>query len=99
MSTVEANVLIEPATCEVEKRRWQMLDHILRMNDHVPQKKTTIDSIKIKKQKGGRPNTSLLTTIKDDLKHHLLSIEKAIKLANDKKPWKLEKFVLWRTEL
>ena len=45
MST-EVNDLIEPATCEVKKRRWQMLCHFLRMDDHVPAKEATIDSIK-----------------------------------------------------
>ena len=89
MST-EVNVLIEPATCEVDKRLWQMLLHILRMDDHVPAKKATIDAIKTKKEKRGRPNTSLLTTIKDYLKRHSLSIEEAIELAKDRKTWKLE---------
>ena len=51
MSTEEVNVLIEPATCEVKKRRWQMLGHVLRMDDHVPAKKATIDAIKNKKDK------------------------------------------------
>ena len=78
MSTEEVNVLIEPATWEVKKRRWQMLGYILRMDDHVPAKKATIDAIKTKKEKQGRPNTRLLTTIKDDLKRHSLSIEEAI---------------------
>ena len=47
-STEKVNAFIEPATCEIKKRRWQMLDHVLRMNDHVPAKEATIDSIKTK---------------------------------------------------
>ena len=88
VSTKEVNALIEPATCEVKKRRWQMLGQILRKNDHVSAKKTTIDSIKTKKEKQGRPNTSLLITIKDDLKRHSLSIKEVIELAKDRKSCK-----------
>ena len=89
-STKEVNVFIEPVTCEAKKRRWQMLGHVMPMNDHVPANIATIDAIKTKKEKRGRPNTSLLTTIKDDLKRHSLSIEEAIELAKDWKSWKLE---------
>ena len=45
-----SNVLTEPVTCEVKKRRWQMLGHIWRMNDLVSGKKGTIDAIKTKKE-------------------------------------------------
>ena len=50
MSSEEVNVFIEPATCEVKKRRWQMLGHILRMDDHVSAEKAIIDAIKTRKK-------------------------------------------------
>ena len=90
MSTEKLNALIEPETCEVKKRRWQLLGHILRMDNHVPTKKATIDALKTKKEKREKPNTGLLTTIKNDLKRHSLSIDMAIELANDRKSWKLK---------
>ena len=64
-----------------------MLSHILRINDHAPAKKATIDVIVTKKEK---QNTSPLTTIKNDLKRHSLSIEEAIQLAKNRKSWKLK---------
>ena len=50
MSTEEVNVLIEPATCEVKKRRWQMLGHILRMGDYFLAKKQLLMSLKPKRK-------------------------------------------------
>ena len=50
MSTEKVNVLIEPPTCEVKKRLWQMLGHILRMDDHVPTKKQPLIPLKPKKK-------------------------------------------------
>ena len=70
---------------EMKKRRWKMLGHILGMDDHVSAKKATIDAIETKKEKRGRPNTSLLITIKDDLRSHSLSIKEGIELTKDRK--------------
>ena len=62
MKTETVNALIKPASQIVTRRRWQMLGHILRMNDLVPAKQSTITCLKKKNAKRGRPSTSLLTT-------------------------------------
>ena len=54
------------------------------MDDSVPAKQTTIDSINTKKEKRGKPNTNLFTTIKGALKHPFLSLEEVIELARQK---------------
>ena len=41
-------------------------------------------------EKRGRPSTSLLTTIKHDLKAHKLNIDQAVELVQDRDLWKLE---------
>ena len=67
-----------------------MLGYILRMDDLVPAKQSTINCLKKKNAKRERPNTSLLTTIKRDLKAHKLNIAQAVELAQDRDLWKLE---------
>ena len=42
------NALIEPASQVLTRRRWQMLGHILRMDDLVPAKQTTTKCLKEK---------------------------------------------------
>ena len=83
MKTKTVNALIEPASQIVTRRRWQMLGHILRMDDLVPAKQSTINCLKKKNAKRGRLSTSLLTTIKHDLKAHKLNIDQAVELAQD----------------
>ena len=90
MKTETVNALIEPASQVVRRRRWQMLGHILRMDDLVPAKQSTINCLKKKNAKHGRPSTSLLTTINHDLKAHKLNIDQAVELAQDRDLWKLE---------
>ena len=51
MKTETVNALIEPASQIVTRRRWQMLGHILRMDDLVPAKRSTINCLKKKKRK------------------------------------------------
>ena len=46
MKTESVNALIEPVSQVVARRRWQMLGHILRMDDLVPAKQSTIKTIK-----------------------------------------------------
>ena len=76
-STLSTNnkitILIEPASQIVVRRRWQILGHILPMDDLVPAKQSTINCFKKKNAKRGRPSTSLFTTIKHDLKAHKLN--------------------------
>ena len=60
------------------------------MNDLVLDKQTTISAMKQKNAKRGRPRTSLLKTIKHDLKAHKLKIEQAVELPQNKDIWKLE---------
>ena len=91
MKTETVNALIEPASQIVKRRRWQMLGHILRMDDLVPAKQSTINCLKKKNAKRGRPSTSLLTTIKHNLKAHKLNIDQAVELAQEKDLWKLER--------
>ena len=50
MKTETVNALIEPASQVVIRRRWQMLGHILRMDDLVPANQTTINCLKEKTQ-------------------------------------------------
>ena len=88
IKTKTVNALIEPASQVVTRRRWQMLCHIHLMNDLVPAKQTTIKCFK-KNAKRGRPSTSLLTTIKHDLKALKLKIDQAVELAQDRDLWKL----------
>ena len=90
MKTEIVNALIEPASQVVTMRRWQMLDHILRMDDLVPAKQSTINCLKKKYAKRRRPSTNLLTMIKHDLKAHKLTIDQAVELAQDRDLWKLE---------
>ena len=89
MKTETVNALFEPASQIVTRRPWQMLGHILRMDDLVPAKQSTINCLK-KNAKRGRPSTSLLTTIKHDLKAHKLNIDQAVELEQDMDLWKLE---------
>ena len=90
MKTETVNALIESASQIVKRRRWQILGHILPMDDLVPAKQSTINRLKKKNAKRGRPSTSLLTTIKHDLKAHKLNIDQAVELAQDRDQWKLE---------
>ena len=90
MKTETVNALIKPVSQIVTRRRWQMLGHILRMDDLVPAKQFTINCLKKKNAKRGRPSTSLLTTSKHDLKAHKLNIDQAVELAQDRDLWKLE---------
>ena len=79
----------EPATNIIQRRRWQMLGHILRMNDAVSAKQYTIRSLKNQNQnrKRGRPVTSLTSTITSDL-NKINSIEQAITIACDRQKWR-----------
>ena len=90
MKTKTVNALIEPPSQIVTRRRWQMLGHILHMDDLVPAKQSTINCLKKKNAKRGRPSTSLFTTIKHNLKAHKLNIDQAVELAQDRDLWKLE---------
>ena len=90
MKTETLNALIEPASQIGTRRRWQRLGHILRMDDLVPAKQSTINCLKKKNANRERPSTSLLTTIKHDLKAHKLNIDQAVELAQDRDLWKLE---------
>ena len=45
---------VEPASQVVNKTRWQLLEHILRMNDQVPAKATTIEGINKRNEKTGK---------------------------------------------
>ena len=90
MKTETVNALIEPASQIVTRRSWQMLGHILRMDDLVPAKQSTINCLKKKKKKRGRPSTSLLTALKNDPKGFKLNIDQAVELAQDRNLWKLE---------
>ena len=89
MKTETMNDLIEPASQIVTRQPWQMLGHILRMDDLVPVKQSTINCFK-KKTQCGRFSTSLLTTIKHDLKAHKLNLDQAVELVQDRDLWKLE---------
>ena len=80
------NAMVEPASQVVTRRRWHMFAHILRMDDLVPAKQTTIKCLKEKTQ-----STILLLTIKHDLEAHRLDIDQAVELAQDRYLWKLEK--------
>ena len=67
MSTEKVNILAEPASQILAKRRWQMLGHFLWMNDQVSAKRATMEGLASKNTKRGRPSISLLTTIRKDL--------------------------------
>ena len=86
MKTETVNALIEPVSQIVTRRRWQMLGHILRMDDLVPAKQFTINCLKKKTQSV----EDLLTTIKHDLKAHKLNIDQAVELEQDRDLWKLK---------
>ena len=82
----------------VAKRRWQVLGHILRLNNQVPTKRATMECLASKNTKRGKPSTSLLATIKKDLKSHKLTLNEAIELAQNKKRWKLKGSLLQEHE-
>ena len=84
------NALIEPASQVVTRRRWQMLGHILCIDDLLLAKQTTINCLKKKNAKRERPSTSLLTTIKHNLKAHKLNIDQAVEMTQDRDLWKPE---------
>ena len=50
MKTETVNSLFEPVSQVVTRRRWQMLGHILSMDDLVPAKQSTINCLKKKTQ-------------------------------------------------
>ena len=83
MKTETVNTLVKPASQVVTRRRWQILDHILRMDELVPAKQTTIKSIKKKDAKRGRPSTSFLTMSKHHLKTHKLNIDQGVEMAQN----------------
>ena len=82
----------EPAINVIQRRRWQMLGHVLRMNDNIPAKQETLkclNSILQTKRKRGRPPTTLTNTLISDLrKHKIDSMEQATELANDRQLWR-----------
>jgi len=82
----------EPASNIIQRKRWQMLGHVLRMEDNVLAKTLTIKAISDQqhmRKKRGRPPTTLTNTLVADLKrHNIKDITEAINIENDRKQWR-----------
>ena len=66
-----------PISERVEKARWTLLGHILRMDDNCPPvnaMKFALNSSGLYKGRRGRPRITLLNTIQGDLKRHGLEL-------------------------
>ena len=67
-----------PITKRVQRSRWKLLGHVLRMDDNAPpilSMRFAIDGAEQYKGRLGRPRTNLLGTIRDDLKEHNIGLK------------------------
>ena len=67
-----------PITVRVQKARWTLLGHILRMDDNCPaylSLRFAVEKSNSLRGRIGRPRTNLLDTIKSDLSNHDLTLD------------------------
>ncbi|CAG5114661.1 unnamed protein product, partial [Candidula unifasciata] len=72
----------------ITKRRWKGLGHVIRMNPDIPAK-TALTLTPEGKRKQGRPKTTWRRTMKSDLSAASLTWKTSLKIAQDRKAWKV----------
>ncbi|CAG5131204.1 unnamed protein product, partial [Candidula unifasciata] len=72
----------------ITKRRWKWLGHVKRMTSDIPAK-TALTWTPEGKRKQGRPKTTWRRTMESDLSAASLTWKTALKIAQDRKAWKV----------
>ena len=92
VSNCEVRRLTEqpPLTTIIQKRRLTLFGHLVRMDESVDARRIlTAVSQSQWRRPVGRPYTSWMATLKNDLARHNLTLEDAIELALNKLLWRL----------
>ena len=92
VSNCEVRHLTEqpPLTTIIQKRRLTLFGHLVRMDESADTRRilTAVPQSEWRRPVG-RPYTSWMATLKNDLAQHNLTLEDAIELALDKPLWRL----------